>query len=118
MSISIGAAAIDRAAYASANSTLLDLANPASESGTVSTVEIWSRTNLSGCKVGIFYLVVQLINAVLLFLLEMLLLAQNSLLLFPLLLLLEILLVFILQVGHLNVLIRVELRHIMMGIPV
>jgi len=54
--ISIGAAASDRDSVAAKNTTVLDIANPANADGTIDTIEIWCDSNLSGCKVGIFYL--------------------------------------------------------------
>lgn len=55
--IDIGAAAISRATAFSANYTIIALDNPANLSGIITSVEIWAKTNISGLKVGTFYLV-------------------------------------------------------------
>lgn len=56
--IDIGAAAIDRAAYVSGNSTCLDLTNPANATGTITSVQVYINTAVTGnFRVGTFYLV-------------------------------------------------------------
>lgn len=40
-----------------ANWTVVSQHNPANETGTIISVEIWAKVNLVGCKVGIFYVV-------------------------------------------------------------
>jgi len=55
--IDIGSEAIDRAGYYASGDTAIVLDNPATASGTITSVEIWAYLgwDLSGCKVGIFY---------------------------------------------------------------
>ena len=53
----IGQAPINRDGYAPATYTGLDLGNPASAAGHIDTVKVYAITNLTGLKVGLFYLV-------------------------------------------------------------
>jgi len=53
--IDIGSEATDRASSTSAVYTSINKDNPANSDGLISSVEIWANTNLTGCKVGIFY---------------------------------------------------------------
>ena len=53
-SIDIGGAAIDRVSYWSPNYTTVSVDNPANDTGTITSVEIWAYSNLSNCKVGTF----------------------------------------------------------------
>ena len=55
--IDVGPEAIDRASSSTAGYTDIQLTNPANLTGSITSVEIWASTNLTGCKVGIFYLV-------------------------------------------------------------
>ena len=55
--ISVGPAASDRAASATANLTLLDLGNAADGTGTIDTVTVYVGTQISTAKIGLFYLV-------------------------------------------------------------
>ncbi len=55
--IDVGSAAIARDGPASALFTLIDLANPANASGVITSVEVWAVTNITGLRVGSFYLV-------------------------------------------------------------
>lgn len=55
MAIDIGEAAIDRAGGASYNTTWINKGNPANDTGTIDSIEIYALNNLSGCKIGIFY---------------------------------------------------------------
>jgi hypothetical protein len=57
MAIDIGPGATNRASNFGFSYTVIALGNPANEAGTVTDVEIWANANMSGCKVGIFYLV-------------------------------------------------------------
>ena len=52
--IDVGNAASDRGGSASSQ-TLIDLGNPANETGALTSVEIWAATSMTGCKVGTFY---------------------------------------------------------------
>ncbi len=56
-SVDIGAAAINRISNVIQNITYVTLDNPANATGTLDTIEIWANANLSGCRVGTFYLV-------------------------------------------------------------
>jgi len=42
--------------WGTANYTLLDLANPADGTGTITSIEIWAVVNLTGARIGVFYL--------------------------------------------------------------
>lgn len=54
--IDIGSAATDRNITMSATYTTIDLANPANDTGTIDTFEIWADSNLDGTnKVGTFH---------------------------------------------------------------
>lgn len=55
MSIDIGCEAIARPDGAGYNTTWINEGNPANDTGTINSVEIWAQANLTGCKVGIFY---------------------------------------------------------------
>jgi len=55
--IYIGNEAISRLYNGATSYTLIEKINPANETGKITSVEIWARSNLTGCKVGIFYLV-------------------------------------------------------------
>jgi len=54
--IDIGSGAIDRADYDQFY-TNVDCGNPANADGTIDTIEIWAHSNLTGCEIGIFYVV-------------------------------------------------------------
>jgi len=51
----VGAAAIDRPSSIANGYTFIAQENPVDTAGTIISVEIYANTNLSGCKVGIFY---------------------------------------------------------------
>jgi hypothetical protein len=55
MSISIGNSTIDRASTKSSGTTYVDKTTPADGNGALSNISIYATTQLSGCKVGIFY---------------------------------------------------------------
>ncbi len=55
--LDVGSGAIDRPSYENPANTLIDLANPATLTGTLISVEIWAHSNLTGLRVGTFYLV-------------------------------------------------------------
>lgn len=55
--ISVGTAAIDGDGTGTNGYTFLSIGNPANLSGTITSIEIWANTNLTGCKVGTFYLI-------------------------------------------------------------
>lgn len=55
--IDIGAVAIDQAATLPALYTFIDTNNPANLSGLITSVEVWAATNLTGFRIGVFYLV-------------------------------------------------------------
>lgn len=53
--IDVGTAAINRASELSTGGTTLILKdNPANESGTITSIEIWAATDLANCEIGIF----------------------------------------------------------------
>ena len=54
--IDIGESAINRGSTASAY-TWVNIGNPANVSGTITSIEIWAQSNISNCKVVIFYVV-------------------------------------------------------------
>ncbi len=56
-SIDIGDGATDRAGADGPGWTDVSYSNPANASGTITSIEIWANTNLTGCEVGIFYVV-------------------------------------------------------------
>lgn len=55
MAIDIGHAAEDGNSTAGLTFARLDKNNPANDTGTLDTVEIWANTNLTNCKVGTLY---------------------------------------------------------------
>lgn len=55
MAIDIGAGAANYENDLSSGYTLIDLTNPANESGALDIIEIWTATNGTGVKVGTFY---------------------------------------------------------------
>ncbi len=55
--IDIGAAAIDRPDSVSGTFTTLAFDNPANASGKITSVEIWAYSDMSGVRVGTFYLI-------------------------------------------------------------
>lgn len=54
--IDIGSPAINRA-YGWDHRTIVAQTNPANESGTITSVEIWANTNMTGVEVATFYVV-------------------------------------------------------------
>ncbi len=55
--IDVGQEAINRDATSPANYTWVQKANPANLAGTITSIDIWAATALSGCKVGLLYLI-------------------------------------------------------------
>jgi hypothetical protein len=56
MVLNVGGSAIDRTSSDDlANTTAIFKDNPANATGTITSVEIWANTSLSGCIVGTFY---------------------------------------------------------------
>jgi len=53
--IDAGPGAINRASTAATLHTRIDLNNPANDSGTITSVELWYATNATGVRVGTFY---------------------------------------------------------------
>ena len=53
--INIGSEAEDRASSTSSGNTIINLDNPATVAGTITSVEIWAYVNLSGVEVATFY---------------------------------------------------------------
>jgi len=53
--IDIGMPAINRALYWTYNYTVVARANPANESGKITSIEIWANVSLVNCKVATFY---------------------------------------------------------------
>jgi hypothetical protein len=54
-SIYVGSAATNRAAATTAGITYIDKANPVDGNGHITNVDLYVASQLSGCKVGIFY---------------------------------------------------------------
>jgi len=52
--IDMGNAATDRSDSLIGNRTIIDRNNPANASGTITTIEIWANTEMSGAEVAIF----------------------------------------------------------------
>lgn len=57
MAIDIGPGAIERLSTITSGYTFIDLGNPANATGDITSVEIWANTNLTGMRVGTFFLV-------------------------------------------------------------
>lgn len=55
MAVDIGAEAIDRGTYITSHWTIIAKTNPAAEAGTITSIEIWARTDITGLRVGTFY---------------------------------------------------------------
>jgi hypothetical protein len=55
--IDIGAAAIDRATISGDGGTYVHKDNPANDTGSITSIEIWAYSNLSNCEVATFYVV-------------------------------------------------------------
>lgn len=55
--IDVGSAATDRDTYANDSQTLIDLANAANTTGIITSIEVWALSNITGLRVGTFYLV-------------------------------------------------------------
>jgi hypothetical protein len=54
--IDVGPGAIDRGSYTTGN-TIVEGTNPANDTGSITSVEIWAESALSDCEVAIFYVV-------------------------------------------------------------
>ena len=57
MAIDIGAPAINRGGWGYYGYTRIGLTNPANGSGVIDTIEVWAVENITGLRVGTFYLV-------------------------------------------------------------
>ena len=57
MAIDIGAEAKDRSTYMVKDWTMIEKSNPANASGTITSVEIWAKADITGLIVGTFYVV-------------------------------------------------------------
>lgn len=57
MAIDIGTAAIDRAGYNGEATTFFTFDNPANATGTIDTVKVWAKNNVTNLRVGMFFLV-------------------------------------------------------------
>lgn len=55
--IDVGTIPTNRAGTAPAGNTYVYLDNPANNAGHLTSIELWAASNLTGCKVGTFYLV-------------------------------------------------------------
>ncbi len=55
--IDVGSPAIDRATQDGYGYTIIEKGNPANHNGTLTSIEVWAHTNLTGFRVGTFYLV-------------------------------------------------------------
>lgn len=55
MNIDIGPNAIDRPASNSYGYTYIEMTNPANAPGKITSIEIWAKDALTGCKVGTFH---------------------------------------------------------------
>jgi len=54
--VDIGDGAINGNGFGDAGDTWINKGNPANAAGVITTVKIWADINMTGCKVGIFYL--------------------------------------------------------------
>ncbi len=54
-SIDIGTAAIDRATSSSSGTTRILIENPANDTGSITSIEVWAATAMSGFEVATFY---------------------------------------------------------------
>ena len=57
MAINIGSPAIDRAGYNGEATTFFTFDNPANATGTIDTVKVWAKNNVTNLRVGMFFLV-------------------------------------------------------------
>lgn len=55
VAIDIGETASNRSGYSTPNYTKVNKGNPANDTGTITSVEIWAYTDLSNVEVAIFY---------------------------------------------------------------
>lgn len=55
--VDIGPDATDRLTAQQSDRTIICLDNPANTDGIINQVEIWANTNMTGCRIGTFYLV-------------------------------------------------------------
>jgi hypothetical protein len=55
--IEVGPSAINRASATAAGNTVIDLANPANDTGNIDTLTCYVASATTNCKIGIFYLV-------------------------------------------------------------
>jgi hypothetical protein len=53
--IDVGSGATTRTWIATTNYTIIDLANPCNDNGTIDSIEVYCHTNATGVKVGLFY---------------------------------------------------------------
>jgi len=57
LAIDVGSAAVERSTLLTAGYTSLSKTNPANASGTITAAEIYVRNEITGCYVGLFFLV-------------------------------------------------------------
>lgn len=55
MAVDIGAEAIDRDTKGGKGWTIINKTNPASKAGTITSIDIWAYSNMTGLRVGTFY---------------------------------------------------------------
>ena len=55
MAVDIGKEATDRASYHAPAYTMINVAAAAQVAGTLTSIDIWANTNITGLKIGIFY---------------------------------------------------------------
>lgn len=55
MAVDIGAEAIDRATYLSSGMTLVNKTHPATISGSITSIDVWANSDITGLRVGTFY---------------------------------------------------------------
>jgi hypothetical protein len=55
--IDVGPGATDRATNFSEGNTVFDLANPANDTGVITSLELWFNTSATGVRMGTFYLI-------------------------------------------------------------
>ncbi len=53
--VDIGAEAKDRSDWIVSDRTVISKTKPAAEAGTITSIEIWARTDITGLRVGTFY---------------------------------------------------------------
>ena len=56
MAVDIGAEATERGALSSADKTLINKEHPATVAGEITSIDIWAQSDITGLRVGTFYL--------------------------------------------------------------